>query len=62
MAEAHDRLGFTLGLQGHADQASESFERAVALNPGLFDAQYHLGVTAGCAATRRAPWRRSRPP
>ena len=34
-----------LASRAHVDQARASFARAVALNPGLFDAQYHLGVT-----------------
>ena len=46
MAEAHDRLGFVRGLQGRyrarrwPDSSTPS-----SLNPRLFDAQYHLGVT-----------------
>src|ERR1051325_7883853 len=44
-AEAHDLLGFILGKQGHTDEALAEFERAVQLNPGVFDAQYHLGAT-----------------
>src|SRR5215470_6316909 len=45
LAVAHDRLGFVHGLQGRTADAIAGFERARALDPKLFDAQYHLGAT-----------------
>ena len=45
MAAAHDRLGFVLGQRGMTDAAIAEFERAVAIDPALADAQYHLGAT-----------------
>ena len=45
MAAAHDRLGFVLGQRGMTDAAIAEFERAVALDPTLVEAQYHLGAT-----------------
>src|SRR5438105_3434741 len=44
-ARAHDQLGFVLGLQGSTDEAIAEFRRAIALQPALADAQYHLGAT-----------------
>ena len=40
-----DRLGFAVGRSGRTDEALALFERAVAADPGHFDAQYHLGAT-----------------
>src|SRR4051812_17104042 len=63
-AAAHDRLGYVLGLQGRTEDAIAEFERAVALQPNLADAQYHLGATrwwtkqidaARAARARRRP-------
>ena len=45
LAVAHDRLGFVYGLQGRTADAVAQFERARQIDPGLFDAQYHLGAT-----------------
>ena len=45
MASAHDRLGFVRGEQGRTEEALAGFAKAVALDPTLFDAQYHLGAT-----------------
>ena len=42
---AHDRLGYVRGQLGQTDAALEHFARAVELQPGFFDAQYHLGAT-----------------
>src|SRR4051812_6376020 len=45
LAAAHDRLGFVLGQRGKTEDAIAEFERAVAIDPNLADAQYHLGAT-----------------
>src|SRR5262249_57032222 len=45
LAEAHDRLGFVLGLQGHTAEAIAEFEQAIALQPSSFDARYHPRAT-----------------
>ena len=44
------------------DEAIAAFERAAAVDPTLFDAQYHLGATlwwTGQAARALAPLRRA---
>ena len=66
-AAAHDKLGFALGRLTRVAEALVEFERAVQLDPALFDPQYHLGATrwwtrdlAGAEGPLRAAVRMSR--
>jgi adenylate cyclase len=43
LAEAHASRGVALYVAGHPEEATEAFERAIALESGLFEAHYFYG-------------------